>query len=105
MSTQTFKKGGALPPRASSRRRHKQRGSKSTKPRKKPVRAKNRFEKLLDAFQRLPEPTQVILIIGILLLLAWLITWFASHPDQLHAIFRIFQLWLTAKGTYSYLYG
>jgi hypothetical protein len=48
---------------------------------------------ILTAFRELSEPAQVILVIGIVLLLAWILT----HPVLLQDIIKALQLWFLAK--------
>lgn len=52
---------------------HSSQSDKFTNRRGKPPREKRFFKQLFDAFCQLPEPTQTVLIIGLLLLLAWLL--------------------------------
>lgn len=54
------------------------------------------FDKLLDSFCQLTEPTQVVLIIGILLLIAWIVT----EPNVLQGIVRAFQFWFVARSLF-----
>lgn len=54
------------------------------------------FDKLLESFCQLTEPTQVVLIIGILLLIAWIVT----QPDVLQGIVRAFQFWFIARSLF-----
>jgi hypothetical protein len=44
---------------------------------------------VLQTFEQLSEPVQVLLIIGLFLLVAWIV----SNPDLLHGIIKAFQLW------------
>ncbi len=66
---------------------------------KKPLHQLSTFDKLLNTFKQLSEPVQVILIIGFLLLIAWIV----SNPDVLRGLIRVIQLWLAIKGSFSYL--
>ncbi len=102
LPAQASKRGPS--PHAKSRKRHKQQGSKPTQPRERLLKGKGPLDKLIEAFQHLSEPNQGIVIIGILLLLFLLFIWLATHPDALHAIFKVLQFWLTAKSTLSYLH-
>ncbi len=52
---------------------HSRRGRKSSRRRGKSPQEKSFFKKLFDAFRQLSDPTQTVLIIGLLLLLGWLI--------------------------------
>lgn len=69
------------------------------KRKKKQPKRINNFGKLHQAFKQLSEPVQYTLVIGILILLAWIV----SHPDVLQGIIRAFQLWFTAKGLMRWL--
>ena len=54
---------------------------------------KSAFDKLLDTFCQLSEPTQVIIVIGFILLVAWIVT----KPEVVQGIVRAFQLWFVAR--------
>jgi hypothetical protein len=54
---------------------------------------KSAFDKLLDTFCQLPEATQVVVVIGFLLLVAWIVT----KPEVLQGIVRAFQFWFVAR--------
>jgi len=58
------------------------------------------FEKIFILISQLSEPAQVILIIGILLLLAWI----ASNPDVLRGIIRALQFWFAIISNFQLRY-
>ncbi len=66
---------------------------------RKPPQKLSTLDKLIDAFNRLSEPVQVLLIIGFFLLVAWIV----SNPDVLRGIIRALQLWWAVKTSFSYL--
>lgn len=72
---------------------------RTAKRRNKPSKKLSFFEKVLAAFNQLEGSEQAVLIIGCLLLLAWIV----SHPDILQGIIRALQLWFAIKGTISHL--
>lgn len=73
--------------------------TQKSKRQKSRFRRVNNFEKLHRVFKELPESVQFVLVLGIILLLAWIV----SHPVVLQGIIRAFQLWFTAKGALRWL--
>jgi len=71
------------------RRKHHSNTHQLSKRQSKPPQKLNKFDKLLSAFCGLSEPVQVILVLGVLFLLAWIL----SHPDLLKEIIRALQVW------------
>jgi hypothetical protein len=90
---------------ASPKKQHKHPNKRRAKythtPRLRTSRARlpSNLERFAIVIKNLSEPAQILLVIGLLLLVAWIV----SNPEILQGIIRALQIWWSIKGFSRYL--